>query len=148
MSGAILQIRKTFGGRLDVSQIRVIQAFTPSFDKHSWNTHHEVPGTILHSGNTKVNRTESLASRNLPTCPQAAIVVVQFLSRVWLFATPWTAGCQTTKSYFYSRRSLKKQPELTRQEVEPESRMVAPCGPTLLTGKGCRVEDGPAQERT
>lgn len=95
-----------------------------------------------------MNRTESLASRNLPACPQAAIVVVHFLSRVWLFATPLTTARQTTKSYFYSRRSLKKQPELTRQEIEPESRRVAPCGPTLLTGKGCRVEDGPAQERT
>ena len=59
VSGTISQIRETFGGRLDVSQIRVIQAFTPSFGKHSWNTLHEVPGTILHSGNTKVNRTVS-----------------------------------------------------------------------------------------
>ena len=69
VSGTISQIRETFGGRLDASQIRVIQAFTPSLGKHSWNTLHEVPGTILHSGNTKVNRTEFLASRNLPTCP-------------------------------------------------------------------------------
>ena len=34
-------------------------------------------------------------------------VVVQLLSHVWLFATPWTATCQTSLSFTISRSFLK-----------------------------------------
>ena len=34
------------------------------------------------------------------------IVVVQSLSRVWLFATPWTAACQASLSFTISRSLL------------------------------------------
>ena len=35
------------------------------------------------------------------------IVAVQLLSRVWLFATPWTAACQASLSFTISRSLLK-----------------------------------------
>ena len=38
---------------------------------------------------------------------QQIIVAVQSLSRVWLFATPWTAACQTSLSFTVSRSLLK-----------------------------------------
>ena len=36
-----------------------------------------------------------------------SVVVVQLLSHVWLFATPWTATCQTSLSFTISRSFLK-----------------------------------------
>ena len=38
---------------------------------------------------------------------QVVVVVVQSLSRVWLFATSWTAACQTSLSFTISWSSLK-----------------------------------------
>ena len=36
-----------------------------------------------------------------------SVVVVQLLSLVWLFATPWTASCQASLSYTISQSLLK-----------------------------------------
>ena len=53
---------------------------------------------------------------------------VQSLSRVWLFATPWTAACQASLSITNSRSSLK----LTSIEsVMPFSHLIL-CRPLLL----------------
>ena len=53
---------------------------------------------------------------------------VQLLSRVWLFATPWTAACQASLSITNSRSSLKlKSIEL----VMPSSHLIL-CRPLLL----------------
>ena len=38
---------------------------------------------------------------------QVIHVFVQSLSRVWLFATPWTAACQASLSFTISQRLLK-----------------------------------------
>jgi len=35
------------------------------------------------------------------------VIIVQSLSSVWLFATPWTAACQTSWSFIISQRVLK-----------------------------------------
>jgi len=53
---------------------------------------------------------------------------VQSLSRVWLFATPWTAACQASLSITNSRSSLR----LTSIEsVMPSSHLIL-CRPLLL----------------
>ena len=53
---------------------------------------------------------------------------VQSLSRVWLFATPWTAACQASLSITNSRSSLR----LTSIEsVMPSSHLIL-CHPLLL----------------
>ena len=47
------------------------------------------------------------------TCPSKNmflnyfVVVVQLLSRVWLFSTPWTAACQASLSFTISQSLLK-----------------------------------------
>lgn len=51
------------------------------------------------------------------------------------------------KQSFEERKKRNKwRTELTRQEVHPESSGV-PCDTTLLTRKGWKEEDGPAQKK-
>ena len=38
---------------------------------------------------------------------QAFVIVLHSLSRVWLFATPWTAACQASLSFTMSQSLLK-----------------------------------------
>ena len=54
--------------------------------------------------------------------------LVQSLSRVWLFATPWTAACQASLSITNSRSSLK----LTSIESVMSSSHLILCCPILL----------------
>ena len=53
---------------------------------------------------------------------------VQSLSRVWLFATPWTAACQASLSITNSRSSLR----LTSIELVMPSSHLTLCRPLLL----------------
>ena len=53
---------------------------------------------------------------------------VQFLSRVWFFATPWTAACQASLSITNSR-SLPKLTSI--QSVMPSNHLIL-CHPLLL----------------
>ena len=56
------------------------------------------------------------------------VVVVQLLSRVQLFGTPWTAGCQASLSFTISQSLLKlKSIEL----VMPSNHLIL-CRPLLL----------------
>ena len=57
-----------------------------------------------------------------------AIVIVQSLSRVRLFATPWTAACQASLSITNSRSSLKL---MSIQSVMPSNHLIL-CRPLLL----------------
>ena len=63
-----------------------------------------------------------------------------------------TAACQGTKSYLHSGRSLKKertgQSRTHQAGGSTREQKGGTLRPTLLTRKGCRVEDGLAQERT
>ena len=52
---------------------------------------------------------------------------VQSLSRVWLFATPWTAACQASLSITNSRSLLK----LSTQSVMPSNHLIL-CRPLLF----------------
>ena len=56
-------------------------------------------------------------------------VVVQFLSHVWLFVTPWTAGCQASLSITNSWRLLKL---LSIQSVMPFNQRILYHPPLLL----------------
>ena len=59
---------------------------------------------------------------------QVAIVVIQSLSHVSLFATPWTAACQTFLSFTVSRSLLKL---MSIESVMPSNHPVL-CCPLLL----------------
>ena len=53
---------------------------------------------------------------------------VQSLSRVWLFATPWTASCQASRSITNSRSLLKL---MSIESVMPSNHLIL-CCPLLL----------------
>ena len=55
-------------------------------------------------------------------------VVVQSLSQVWLFVTPWTAACQASLSFTISRSSPKL---MSIKSVMPSSHLIL-CCPLLL----------------
>ena len=55
-------------------------------------------------------------------------VVVQSLSHVWLFVTPWTAARQASLSFTNSR----SQPKLMSIELVMPSNHLFPCRPLLL----------------
>ena len=55
-------------------------------------------------------------------------VVVQSLSRVWLFVTPWTAAHQASLSFTISRRLLKF---MSIESIMPSNYLIL-CGPLLL----------------
>jgi len=46
---------------------------------------------------------QSVQNISLRRCSQDHIVAVQLLSRVWFFATTWTAGCQASLSFIMPR---------------------------------------------
>ena len=54
--------------------------------------------------------------------------IVQSLSHVWFFATPWTAACQASLSFTISRNLLKR---LSMELVMPSNRLIL-CHPLLL----------------
>ena len=56
------------------------------------------------------------------------LVVVQLLSPVWLFATPWTAACQTFLSFTISQNLLKI---FSIESVMPSSHCIL-CRPLLF----------------
>ena len=56
------------------------------------------------------------------------VVIVQSLSHVWLFATPWTAACQASLSFTISWSLLKL---MSIESVLPSSHLVL-CRPLLL----------------
>ena len=56
------------------------------------------------------------------------IISVQLLSRVWLYATPWTAAHQASLSITNSRSSLKL---MSIESVMPSSHLIL-CRPLLL----------------
>ena len=57
-----------------------------------------------------------------------SIVVVQFLSHVWLFLTSWTAACQVSLSFTMSQNLLKL---IFIESVMPSNRFIL-CHPLLL----------------
>ena len=57
-----------------------------------------------------------------------SFVVVQVLSHVWLFVTPWTAACQVFLFFTISQSLLK----LVSVELVMPSNSLIPCRPLLL----------------
>ena len=57
-----------------------------------------------------------------------SFVVVQLLSHVWLFATPWTAACQASLSFTISWNMLKL---MSFESVMPSNHLIF-CCPFLL----------------
>ena len=56
------------------------------------------------------------------------LISIQSLSRVWLFATPWTAACQASLSIINSRSLLKL---MSTESVLPSNHLIF-CCPLLL----------------
>ena len=56
--------------------------------------------------------------------PISSFLVVQLLSRVWLFATPWTAVCQATLSLTISGSLLKL---MSIEAVMPSNHLILCC---------------------
>ena len=69
------------------------------------------------------------AALSPPHCPWALFSSVQLLSRVWLFATPWTAAYQASLSFTNSCLSL---PKLMSIELVMPSNHIILCPPLLL----------------
>ena len=67
-------------------------------------------------------------SNVIPFCGWVIVVVVQSLSPVQLFATPWAAARHASLSFTISRRFLKL---VTIESVMPSNRLVL-CRPLLL----------------
>ena len=61
--------------------------------------------------------------------PSCSAVVVQLLSRVWLFATPWTPACQASSSTTNSRSLLKLK---SIESVMPSNQLILCCPVFLL----------------
>ena len=67
--------------------------------------------------------------RNSPlTTPSQLVVVVQSLSHIRIFATPWTAACQASLSFTISQSWLKL---VSIESVMPSNNLIL-CGPLLL----------------
>ena len=64
----------------------------------------------------------------IPSCIIILPSVQLSLSRVWLFATPWTAACQASESITNSRSSLKR---MSIESVMPSNHPIL-CCPLLL----------------
>ena len=56
------------------------------------------------------------------------VAVVQLLSHVQPFATPWTAACQASQSFTISQSLLKL---MSMESVMPSNHLIL-CGPLLL----------------
>ena len=65
---------------------------------------------------------------NIAVCTQSVSQSVQSLSRVWLFATPWTAACQASLSLTNFQRLLKL---MSIESVMPSNYLIL-CHPLLL----------------
>ena len=57
------------------------------------------------------------------------VFVAQLLSHVWLFATPWTAPCQASRSFTISQNLLKL---MSIESVMPSNHLIL-CHPLLLS---------------
>ena len=60
---------------------------------------------------------------------EKVFAVVQSLSRVWLFASPWTAACQSSLSFIISQSLLKLMPI---ESVMPSNHLILCHSPLLL----------------
>ena len=94
----------------------------------------EEPGRLQTIGlqRTRHDRATSLSlsilNRWYTTYVSHIVVVVQFLSRVLLFVTPWTAACQASLSFTISRSLLKL---MFIKSVMPSNHLIL-CHPLLL----------------
>ena len=74
----------------------------------------------------------NMASTRIPGSPpnfwQNQLLVFPLLSRVWLFANPWTAACQASLFITNSRSSLKL---MSMESVMPSNHLIL-CHPLLL----------------
>ena len=87
------------------------------------------PGDLPNPGiEPKCLMSPALAAGSLPLAPSGKLSSVQSLSRVQLFATPWTAACQATLFFTISRSLLKL---ISLESVMPSNHLIL-CRPLLL----------------
>ena len=110
---------------------------TPNSDDDGDNTNHNcqhflaassTPGTVLCALNTLFHSTLAKACKGGAAIRPIQFSSVQSLSRVGLFATPWTAAGQASLSITNSRSSLKL---MSIESVMPSNHLIL-CRPLLL----------------
>ena len=69
-------------------------------------------------------------TRHPPSKP-FRVFVVQSLSRVWLFVTPWTAACQASLSFTISRSLLKLHVHRVSDAIQPSRPLSSPFPPAF-----------------
>ena len=74
----------------------------------------------------KAGGNNSLVERKMSKITGAFFVVIQVLSHVWLFATPWAVASQASLSFIVSQSFLKLK---SIESVMPSSHLVL-CRPT------------------
>ena len=95
---------------------------------HRWVTFPKAQEQELWKGNKCGLGLSSLESRGGSKGSVVVTVVVQLLSHVQLFATPWTAACQASLSFTISQRWLKL---MSVEPVMPSNHLIL-CHPLLL----------------
>ena len=73
-------------------------------------------------------KTMQMCDWSSDVCSSDLLVVVQLLSHVWLFVTPWTATCQASLSFTNSQNLLKL---MSIESVMPSNYLIL-CCPLLL----------------
>ena len=81
-----------------------------------------------HFGGSKLNWLGASQDETLVQCTQVLIVVVQLLSHIRLFATPWTAARQASLSFAISLSLIKL---MSIEWVMPSNHLILSC-PLLL----------------
>ena len=89
------------------------------------------PQQCVNSQNRKTERRAKDESREkVPIWNVVVITVVQSLSYVWLFATPWTATLQASLSFSISQRLLTHVPWVS-DAIQPSHSRLPPSPPAL-----------------
>ena len=68
--------------------------------------------------------TAELLTKNKSSKDLRSFVIVQSVSRVWLFVTPWTAACQASLSFTISQSLLKL---MSTESVMPSNHLIFCC---------------------
>ena len=105
-----------------ISNCHCQQPFSKKSDKGDGErTHSSLQKIIAKFVYADIERTPSRFS---PQWEIVVVVVVQFLSRVWLFAAPWTAARQASLSFTISGSLLKL---MSIESVMPYSHLILCC---------------------
>ena len=84
---------------------------------------------ICHEGQKYIIQQSGVTSRKGKIVTPLVLVVVQSLSHIWLFVTPWTAAHQASLSFTISQNLLKL---ISFESMMPSNNLIL-CRPLILT---------------